>query len=104
MDADMNFQVWLDMQSSGRQTIVVPYVRSPRDARVSFRFDVIQSGAAGISRISQSGRVSTTAAKPEALARVELRAQTDQQCRVEVALREGEKEIGAYKFDCSQDH
>ena len=101
MDVDMNFQVWLDMQNSGRKTIVIPYVRSPRDTRVNFRFDVIQSGAGGTSRISQSGRVSTTAAKPEALARVELGAQTDQQCRVEVALREGEKEIGAYKFDCS---
>jgi hypothetical protein len=100
MIADTDLQVWLDAQPNAGQTVMIPYVKSAKDLQMSFRMDVIQHSGAGTSRISQQGRVNAPAEQPTALGRVALGAQTDGECRVELTLNDGAKELGAYHFDC----
>lgn len=100
MIADANLQVWLDTQASMGQTVMVPYVKSVTDLRMNYRLDVIQRSAGGTSRISQQGTVNAAAAKPTPLGRVALGVQKGGECRVELKLSEGGKELGAYQFDC----
>lgn len=99
MAPDADLQVWLDTQAAAGRVAVVPYVRSVIDMRINYRMDVVQQSAAGTSRISQQGRVSTEADEPTALARVTLTPK-DGKCHIEITLREGGKEVGAYRFDC----
>lgn len=100
MVADADLQVWLDMQASTRQTVIVPYVQSARNMRVSYRMNVIQRSDAGTSRTSQEGQVSANASTPTPLARVTLGRQQNGDCRVEVTLREGQNDVGTYHFGC----
>lgn len=100
MIADTDLQVWLDTQANTSQRMLVPYVKSVRDIQVTYRMDVIQRGGAGTSRISQQGKVDAIAAQPTALGRVALGLQNVGECRVEITLRENQKDLGVYNFDC----
>lgn len=100
MVPDADLQVWLDAQVMAGEMVVVPYVKSVADMQINYRMDVIQEGAAGTSRIRQQGRVSARAKKPASLARVMLGVQSGAECSIEIALREGQKQVGVYRFDC----
>ena len=100
MVADADLQVWLDTQSQTGQTVVVPYVKSAQDAQVSYRMDVIKRGKSGFSRVSQHGTVKAAAAAPTALSRLALGVQTEDECHIELVLRDGDHALGTYRFDC----
>ncbi len=102
MIADANLQVWLDAQPHAGQTVLVPYVKSVTELQLNYRVDVIQSGAAGTSRVSQQGRVTAAAAQPTPLGRVALGRQKGATCSVELTLGETDRQLGSYRFDCPQ--
>jgi hypothetical protein len=100
MIANADLQVWLDSQPNAGQTIVIPYVRSAKDMTASFRIGVVQSAKSGVTRISQAGSVRVLAAQPTALSRLSLGPNKRGDCTIEVVLREGDQELGIYRFDC----
>jgi len=100
MIADVNLQVWLDAQPRAGQTVMIPYVKSSADRRLTYRLDVTQRSVAGTSRVSQQGQVSAHARQPTALGRVALSGPSAAKCSVELRLREDGKIIGEYHFDC----
>lgn len=100
MVADTNLQVWLDSQPNAGQLIIIPYVKTAREMQLHYRLNLIQSSNSGNSRISQGGTVKVSAASATPLSRVVIAPNKDGGCKIEVTLREGEQEVGNYRFDC----
>lgn len=103
MMPDSDVQVWLDTQAIAGQMQIVPYVASREVRRVSYRIDVIRQGGHGNrTQISQSGRMEVQAANPTVLSRLTVSNSPAAQCSVDVVLRDGVRELGAYHFICPQ--
>lgn len=100
MMADADLQVWLDTQPVANQIVMIPYVKSARAMRVQYRLEVVQRSGASTSRISQQGQVDAVAAQPMKLVHIAVGAQAGGECRVEVVLSNGNRDIGSYRFDC----
>jgi len=101
MVVDADLQVWLDTQATAAQIVIVPFVKSTRDMHIQFRMDVVRKRDGSTSHVSQQGMVATAGTTPTALARVVLGGQTGGECRVELSLREGERSVGTYYFNCA---
>ena len=95
-------QVWLDTDANMGQTMVVPYVKSVQAMDMHFNMEVLQTGPAGSSRINQRGRVHVDADRAVPLAWLTLGSRKEGECKVEVSLSQGGKQLGVYRFDCSQ--
>lgn len=101
MLADMDMQVWLDTVAGTAPPIVVPYLRTDRDARLGYRMKVVKSGRSGSSRIDQSGTVSARAGTPQEISRFGIgRLQESDRCEIEIEMLEGDQVRGRYRFDC----
>lgn len=100
MIADTDLQVWLDSQPNAGQTTIVPYIKSTREMQLHYQLSLIQSGNSGTSRISQGGTVDLRAQQPTALSRLALSPNKGGGCSIDLALRDGERELGNYHFDC----
>lgn len=94
-------QVWLDTQYGPEQAVIVPYVQSEVDARLQYRVDLVQQGGSGTSRLSQAGRVELTAGEAAPLSRLAVSSTNSKACTLEVVLRDHEKELGRFSFDCA---
>jgi Thin aggregative fimbriae synthesis protein len=101
MMVDANLHVWFDVSPHQNQTLIVPYVESPRDARFQYALKVTNTGVAGTSNISQGGEVSVSAGHAEAVSSVQLTPQRGGTCEVDLTLREDDKQIGRYSCECS---
>lgn len=100
---DTDIQVWLATQASAGQVQMVPYVTSRVGRKLSYRIDVIRQGGHGNrTQISQSGRIELSAATPTELSQLALGSSDDTQCRVDIVLREGVREVGSFHFDCPE--
>ena len=97
-DADMN--VWLETLSASQPSVIVPYVQSAADRRVTYRVKVIKEGKSGRSEISQGGSVFMQASRATALGRMSMSVGEQDNCRIEVTLTEAGKPAGEYQFDC----
>jgi hypothetical protein len=104
MVADTDLQVWLDMHASAAQTVIVPYVRSARDAHIAYRMEVIQSKGGSMARISQNGVINATAAIDTPLTRIALSVPKEGECRVELTVNEEGKDADIYHFDCVREN
>ncbi|HZW20245.1 curli-like amyloid fiber formation chaperone CsgH [Noviherbaspirillum sp.] len=101
MIADMDLQVWLATQErSAQPALVVPYVRTDKDAHLNYSMEVVKRGAAGSSRIRQGGSINAIAGTPTALAQVAVDVKPDDACYIEVMLRYAGAMHGPYRFDC----
>lgn len=92
-------QVWLDT-AAGPPAMVVPYVQTDQDARLTYRMKVSKQGKSGTSRIDQSGTVVATAGTPKEMSRFAVNAQQGDKCEVEIEMLEGGQVRGRYRFDC----
>jgi hypothetical protein len=97
---DAGMQVWLETQVEAGKVLVVPYVKAANETHGTYSMLVTKSGPAGNSRISQQGRVDAAAAQPVALSRLTLDVRKEDECRIELTLRQGDDVIGTYVFDC----
>lgn len=97
-DADMN--VWLEMLSASKPSVIVPYVQSAADKNVSYRVKVVKEGKSGRSEISQGGSLFMPASKAMALGRMSLSVSDQDNCHIEVTFTEAGKPAGKYLFDC----
>ena len=95
-----DLQVWFESEAETGRVLLVPYVRAARDIHGSYRLRVVRSGPGGHSRISQSGTIDTTAFRPQALSRLTLDVRKEDQCRIELTLKQGDEVLGTYDFDC----
>jgi hypothetical protein len=102
MMADADLQVWLDTQPGTNQVVMIPYVKSVRNMQMHYRLEVVQRSGGSTSRISQQGQVNAVAAQPMKLAHVAIGMQAGGECRVEVALSNGNRDMGTYRFDCAR--
>lgn len=98
--ADMQMQVWLDTIAGTRPTVVVPYVKTDHDARLTYRMKVLKAGKSGYSAINQSGTVSATAGTPKALSQLSVGLQQGDDCHIDIELLEGGQVRGTYRFEC----
>jgi hypothetical protein len=99
-DAAAQLHVWIETQAEADKLRLVPYVRSAEALQASYSVLLTRSGAAGSSRISQQGKFDAAAAQPQALSHLTLDVRKDDQCRIEITLRQGERILGTYDFDC----
>ena len=95
-----DLQVWLDTQPGAGQCVIVPYVESVSDLRAQYQIEVSSSGNSGSSHISQGGVVNLAARQPTALSRFSLGLHNGDNCSIDLVLRDGEQEIGRYRFAC----
>jgi hypothetical protein len=100
MIADVQMQVWLDTIPGSVPAVVVPYVRTDRDARLAWRIRLVKAGPSGSSSIVQSGAVDAPAGSPRELSKVSVASQPGDACRIEIEMREGANERRAFRFDC----
>jgi hypothetical protein len=100
MIADVQMQVWLDTIPGSVPAVVVPYVRTDRDVRLSYRIRLVKSGPSGSSSIVQSGAVEAQAGTPRELSKVSVASQPGDACRIEIEMRDGANQRQAFRFDC----
>ena len=98
---DANLHVWFDVSPHQNQTLIVPYVESPRDGRFQYALKVTNTGAAGTSNISQGGEVNVSSGHAKAVSSVQVAPQLGGTCEVNLTLREDSEQIGRYSYDCS---
>lgn len=100
MVVDLNLQVWLDAQSTPTQTLVIPYLQSPRELQLQYRLHLVRHGAAGNSDIAQGGAVRLLANQPTALSRLSFDANAAADCNIDLQLQQEGQTVGVYHFDC----
>ena len=100
MVPDMQTQVWLETVPGTVPALVVAYLKTDRGAQMTYRLDVVNKGASGMSRVSQSGTVRAAAGEKTQLAKVSVSSQPGDDCNVAVAMREGGEDRGTFRFDC----
>jgi len=100
MIADVQMQVWLETMPGSVPAVVVPYVRTDRDARLAYRIRLLKSGPSGSSSTIQSGAVEAQAATPRELSKVSVASQPGDACRIDIEVREGANVPRAFRFDC----
>jgi hypothetical protein len=100
MIADANFHVWLEVNTTTRPSIVVPYVQSNQDKRIHYRLSATKSGRSGTSDVSQSGTVNVQAKRPTALSEMSISASKSDTCQIDLTLAERGVTLGSYHFDC----
>jgi Thin aggregative fimbriae synthesis protein len=98
--ADIHVQVWFEVDTNQGATLVVPYVKSEREARLQYELKMLSSGRMGTSRISQGGVVSVPAQQPKAVSSVQVTPQAGGRCELDLILRERGEQVGEYFFDC----
>ncbi|TFW09319.1 hypothetical protein E4K72_06565 [Oxalobacteraceae bacterium OM1] len=96
-----NMQVWLDADSGDGLARLVPYVRCARDMAMHFSMEVLQRSGGSQSRMNQRGRVHAAAGRAVALAHVALGMPPGSACEVKVSFSQSGRELGVYRFDCS---
>lgn len=99
--ADSNPSVWFDANSNQSQVVVVPYVEWAREARLEYQLNVVNTGRTGTSNVSQGGTISVSPGRIQAVSTVQVAPQVGGRCEVDLTLREGDKEIGRYSYDCT---
>jgi len=100
MIGDSDIQVWLETQAATQPGVIVPYVQSAVDKRLSFRVRVIREGRSGRSEISQGGSIFTAAAQATPLGKMSLNVKDGDICEIELTLTEAGKPTDMYRFDC----
>jgi hypothetical protein len=95
-----DLHVWLVTSSNDGREMVVPYVKTGRAMRMGYRIRFTQKGKQGTSSISQQGLVDTQPAQAAALSQLTLVRREGDECELQVALHEGERELGVYRLDC----
>ncbi len=95
-----DLQVWFETQVEAGKVLLVPYVKTAKDIHGRYSLLVSKSGPNGNSRISQSGKMDTAAAQPQALSRLTLDVRKEDQCTIELTLKQGDELLGTYNFDC----
>lgn len=98
MQPDADLQVWLMVQAESSCNRIAPMVQSPADKQIAYRITVAQDSGAGTSRIAQSGTAELKAARPSGLSSLALKPAQD--CRIEIELREQDRNLGTYRFAC----
>lgn len=93
-------EVWLETIPNTVPAVVVAYVKVSHDAQLTYRMDLMNSGKAGTSRISQSGSVHAAAGEKTELSKVSVSSQPDDDCKIAVSVREGSDDRGGFRFDC----
>ncbi len=93
-------QVWIETQTEADKLRLVPYVKSVDALQANYSLLLTRSGAAGSSRISQQGKIDAAASEAQALSHLTLDVRKDDQCRIEITVRQGERTLGTYNFDC----
>jgi hypothetical protein len=93
-------QVWIETQTEADKLRLVPYVKSVDALQARYSLLLTRSGAAGSSRISQQGKIDAAASEAQALSHLTLDVRKDDQCRIEITVRQGEHTLGTYNFDC----
>lgn len=96
----MQTQVWLETVPGTVPALVVAYVKTDRGAQMTYRMDVLNTGKAGMSRISQAGTVNAVAGEKTQLGKVSVSSQPGDDCNVAVSVREGDQDRGTFRFDC----
>jgi hypothetical protein len=99
MISDTQMQVWLDT-AAGPPAMVVPYVQTVEDARLTYRIKVSKNGPSGSSRIDQSGNVMATAGQPKEMTRFAVGFREGDQCQVEIEMLEAGQVKARYRFEC----
>lgn len=97
---DMQTQVWLETVPGTVPALVVAYLKTDRGAQMTYRMDVANIGKAGTSHISQAGTVRAVAGEKTQLGKVSVSSQPGDDCRVAVSVREGDEDLGTFRFDC----
>ncbi len=100
MIADSDIQVWLDSQPNGGQLLMVPYVKTARNMKLTYQLKLIQNRKSDHSNVRQGGTVMLHAASATPLSRIVITPITDGECRLEVTLHEGEQMLENYSFTC----
>jgi len=101
MQADMNLKVWLDVNATGGQTMVAPYVSAATDLDLQYELRLENSGAMGSSSVAQSGSLHVVAHNPKRISTIRVTPQPGGTCKVGLILRDHGQEVGSYALDCS---
>lgn len=99
LDASM-IDLWLDVSMQRGAQVVVPYLRASVRAEARYRVQVLRAGPAGRSEINQFGNVTLQPDIASSLGQVSVNRSLDDNCRVEIRLFEGDREVTAREFDC----
>ena len=100
MTIDTDLHIWLETQWAPGETVLVPHLLSMRTVQMRFTIDLVRSGGNGASRIRQHGELGTVAGQAAVLSRLAVKGSDDARCRMEITLREGERQVAVFHVDC----
>ncbi|GIZ52993.1 curli-like amyloid fiber formation chaperone CsgH [Noviherbaspirillum aridicola] len=98
MDA-AGVEVWIETQREGAQVIIAPFARSLLDRQVTFRLHASCRSGSSRSSVAQQGQIRLAAGRGTALARMSLGGAGCTECKLEIALRSGDEDVGVHRFD-----
>ncbi|WP_042880560.1 curli-like amyloid fiber formation chaperone CsgH [Cupriavidus necator] len=101
MQADMNLQVWLDIQSANGTALVVPYVASAQEADLQFELKLRARSGNAASSLAQAGTLHVVPGHPTRVSSLTVSQPPGGECEVGLVLRQGMAVLGRYKLDCS---
>lgn len=97
----VDIDVWLDTERVAQQVKVIPYVRTAEEMMVNYRIELVRDGGSGSTRITQSGAVTSSPAKPAAMGQMSVDAHPAKgKCQISIVLRSKGESLGNYNFDC----
>ncbi|WP_354684621.1 curli-like amyloid fiber formation chaperone CsgH [Cupriavidus necator] len=101
MQADMNLQVWLDIQSANGTAQIAPYVASAHEAELQYEVKVSTRSGNAASSAAQAGTVHVVPGQPVRVSTLTVAPHPAAVCEVGLVLRQGMTVLGRYKLDCS---
>ncbi len=87
-----DIELWIEKDVTGEnQVTLTPYVKTPHASNLRYIFEVDKQGESGRSRTRQGGRLSFQSNQPKALSTLSLNLKTDDRCRINFKLYDGDK-------------
>ncbi len=100
MNGDADIQVWLEQMTQTQPSMIVPYVESDRGRTLRYLVQTVNIGATGRAMMSQGGTIRLEAGVPTALGRMSVTRAPENNCFVELFLREAGAPERKYHFEC----
>lgn len=100
MNIDSDIRVWLEAQQQSGQIVLVPYVRTAVPRTIHYVVAMKKSGAGGVSETRQSGDLRAAPEQATPIAQLSVRVMPEDDCKVSIALSEGARVLGNYRFLC----
>lgn len=96
----IDIDVWLSTERQAGLIQVIPYVRTAEQMHIAYQVDLVRQTIGGSSKMSQKGKIFTSAQAPGALGEMKVDNRNQGVCWIQIELSSTQGDLGTYVFDC----